>query len=374
MRKTFLSLSSRTWFAILTAWLIWALLSAVELTTRLWFMRAPFDFHAALLTKLPLAATLAALTPAVLFLSRRFPLLGGHQRRRWEVHIAGALVLVALIDALSCALTSVGTAYTFDLGTPREYAIRVLGLWLLPIGLLYWFIVVIDHGIRHFVAARDQTEARSRLEAQAANWRLEALKLQLHPHFLFNALHSIAALVRTGQSDEAVRIAGGLGDLLRRLLDDAPIQEVPLREELAFVKDYLDIEMIRFSDRLRVNYDIAPDVENALVPHLILQPLVENALRHGLQPLAGGGTLTISAQRSDGQMELLVSDDGVGFRAAERVSQRAGHGLTNVQARLAELYGSGQTFDLSSRNGHGAVARITLPFRFADSERLVSHR
>jgi two-component system LytT family sensor kinase len=374
MRKKFLSLSPRAWLGILMAWLIWALLSAVELTTRLWFMRAPFEFHVALLAKLPLAAALAAVTPAILYLSRRFPLLGAQKRRRWEVHILGALILVAFVDALSCAITSATTEYTFSLGTPREYAIRVLGLWLLPIGLLYWFIVVVDHGIRHFIAARDQTEARARLEAQAATSRLEALKLQLHPHFLFNALHSIAALVRTGRSDEAVRIAGGLGDLLRRLLDDAPIQEVPLRDELAFIRDYLDIEMIRFSDRLSVRYDVAPGIDDALVPHLILQPLVENALRHGLQPLARGGILTISARTLGDQLELKVVDDGVGLHAAQQTNQRSGRGLTNVQSRLAALYGRQQSFELASRNGAGSEVRILLPYHVANSTRLVSHR
>jgi two-component system, LytTR family, sensor kinase len=375
MRTAFLSRSGRAWLAIVGAWLIWALLSAVELTSRLWFLKEPFEFHTALLAKLPLALVLAAVTPAILYLSRRFPLLGAPRRRRWEVHLAGCLILVALIDAISCAITSaMSPEYSFSLGTPREYVIRVLGLWLLPIGLLYWFIVLIDHGIRHFVAARDQAEARARLEAQAANSRLEALKLQLHPHFLFNALHSIAALVRTGRSDEAVRIAGGLGDLLRQLLDDAPIQEVPLRDELAFIRDYLDIEMIRFSDRLSVEYDISPGSEDALVPHLILQPLVENALRHGLQPLARGGTLTISARTTGDQLELTVADDGVGLQPAEQINQRTGRGLANVQSRLAALYGTRQSCELASLNGSGSQTRIVLPYRVAGSPGLVSHR
>lgn len=354
--------SPRVWLLILAVWIIWALLSSVELVARMLWLQQPLDFGQALMVKLPVALALAALTPGVLAVSRRFPLLDAQRNRRWDVHIVAWLALVVIIDAVSCAQAAWSESLPFDLGSGRSYLIRVLGLWLLPIGLLYWLIVVIDHGIRHFLAARDQREAAARLEAQVARSRLEALKLQLHPHFLFNALHSIAALVRTGRSSDAIRVAAGLGDLLRRLLDEAPVQEVSLREEMAFLRDYLDIELIRFRDRLRVTYDIAPEAESALVPHLLLQPLVENALRHGLQSRADGGCLTIRARRANGALELTVADDGAGPRPDARAERQHGVGLANARARLRELYGERQSLELCDLDGAGTEVRVRLPF------------
>jgi signal transduction histidine kinase len=358
--------SRRAWLLVLAAWMAWALLSAVELMARAMWMRGRVDFTEALAAKLPLAFTLAVVTPGIVALSRRHPLIGTATTRRYYVHAVAWLALVALIDLVSCAMNSVTTGVAFDLGGPREYAVRVLGLWLLPVGLLYWLIVLIDHGVRHFVAAREQAAASARLSAQVAQARLDALKLQLHPHFLFNALHSIGTLVRTGRSSDAIRVTAGLGDLLRRLLDDAPRQEVPLREELAFVREYLGIESIRFSDRLRVRYDIAGDVGHALVPHLLLQPLVENALRHGLHASEGGGCLTIAARRDGERLEISVADDGAGLAASDGGNGSGRRGLSTTRARLLELYGAAQSLELRARGGAGAEVRVSIPFRGAE--------
>ena len=369
MSHTGSAISRRPSFVILSAWMIWALLAAVEVTARYRWIGGQVAFSDALLAKLPLGLALAAITPGVLALSRRYPLLGT-LRRRWDVHVMACAVLVAFIDLLSCVQYSWTAGVALDLGTPREYVLRVLGLWLLPIGFLYWFIVIIDHGLRHFVAARYQAEATARLEAQVAHSRLEALKLQLHPHFLFNALHSIGALVRTGRSADAVRVSANLGELLRRLLDEAAVQEVRLHDELALTRQYLDIESVRFSDRLEVQYDVAADTEDVLVPHFLLHPLVENALRHGLQPRARGGRLTIRSRRNDGRLELTVADNGVGLHDPGP-GHREGHvggriGLKNTRARLTELYGSDQSLVLRDL-GPGVEVRVDIPLREACS-------
>jgi two-component system, LytTR family, sensor kinase len=356
-----LSIPGRAWMLIGMAWLIWALLSAGELATQMWYVHRPVGITQALLARLPLAVVLAVSTPGILLLSRRMPVIAAARSWRWLVHIPACVGLIAVIDALACALTSWMTNIPFDLGSPRQYLFRVVAFWLLPVGLLYWLVVVIDHAVRQFVRAREQAELAARLSAQVSGARLEALKLRLHPHFLYNALHSIGTLVRTGRGSEAVKITALLGGLLRRLLDDAPRQEIPLRDELAFVGDYLSIELIRFSDRLQVRYDIDQRVELALVPHLVLQPLVENALKHGLQACADGGCLTISARRAGGRVELRVADDGVGYG----VSSTIGTGLTTTRARLAELYRDDCLLDVRRLEPSGTEVLVSLPLRMS---------
>jgi hypothetical protein len=356
-----LSIPARVWLIIGAAWLIWALLSAGELATQMWYVHRPVGITQALIAKLPLAFVLALATPGILILSRRMPVLGAGRSRRWMAHIPACLALILVIDALACALTSWTTGIPFDLGSPRQYLFRIVAFWLLPVGLLYWLVVVIDHAVRQFVRAREQAEIAVRLTAQVSGARLEALKLRLHQHVLYNALHSIGTLVRTGRSTDAVKITALLGGLLRRLLDDAPRQEVPLREELAFIGEYLAIELIRFSDRLQVRYDIDQRAELALVPHLVLQPLVENALKHGLQPRADGGCLTIRARRDATRLELTVLDDGVGYDAASEV----GTGLATTRARLNALYGGDATLDVRRIDPVGTEVVVSLPLRIA---------
>ena len=358
-----LALSRRTLSLIAAGWATWALLSAVEQAARNGWLQRPYGFGEALLTRLPLAAALAAATPVVLMLSRKAPVLGTRDRRGIGLHLGACVTLVVLIDALSCGLTTMIAGVPFDLGTPRAWSLRVLGLWLLPVGLLYWLIVVADHGVRHFVSAREQGELAARLTAQLAEARLEALKLQLHPHFLFNALHSITSLVHTRRYPDAIRVTAGLGSLLRRLLDDAPLQEVTLGEELAFVKDYLAIESIRFSDRLTVHYDVAPEVDGCLVPHLLLQPLVENAVRHGVQSRADGGVLRVRARAEGDRLRLTVSDDGAGVALTTSATERRQVGLANTRARLGELYGGDQSLEIRPTSGGGTTVIVTLPLR-----------
>jgi two-component system, LytTR family, sensor kinase len=351
----------QTLLLIAAGWAIWALLSAVEQAARNGWLQRPYGFAEAVLTRLPLAAALAAATPAILMLSRRAPVFGRPNVARIGLHLGACVALVVLIDALSCGLTTMTQGVPFDLGTPRRWLLRVLGLWFLPVALLYWLIVVTDHGVRHFVTARRQGELAARLTTLVAEARLDALKLQLHPHFLFNALHTITTLIRTGRNPDAIRVTAGLGSLLRRLLDDAPLQEVTLAEELAFVNDYLAIETIRFSDRLTVHYDIAAGVDSCLVPHLLLQPLVENAVLHGVQSRDDGGVLRISARPDGDRLVLTVADDGIEVPALVATKERRQIGLANTRARLSELYGAHQSLEIRQNDGAGTRVIVTLP-------------
>jgi two-component sensor histidine kinase len=271
------------------------------------------------------------------------------------------------------------------------------GMALLPtlLDLLaYGAIIGLMHSVHFYRRFRERERSALVLESNLANARLSALRAQLHPHFLFNSLNAIAALLRRDpRLAEATLMS--LSDLLRLALSQAEKQQVPLREEMNFVNRYLEIQQTRFGDKLRVEQDIAPAILDCLVPTLLLQPLVENAIRHGIEPAENSGLLRISADRRNGKLVMTVEDDGVGLpkKALEvansissgfaeeptklpiapnesrlnRVSPTngTGIGLTNLRARLETLYGRNQTLELESRPERGVRVRIEIPWRSA---------
>ena len=204
------------------------------------------------------------------------------------------------------------------------------------------------------------TEEREQLEARLARAQLQSLRLQLHPHFLFNTLNTVNALIGTDRH-AAERVISGLSELLRMSLSSASEQEVSLARELELLAHYIEIQQIRFQDRLTVSFRIDPDARYALVPNLMLQPLVENAIRHGIAPRAAPGTVVVTAARRGTRLELSVIDDGVGERP--RAEHRDGVGLGNTRARLLSLYGSDHRFEAGGEPGGGFAVRIELPYR-----------
>lgn len=216
--------------------------------------------------------------------------------------------------------------------------------------------------LHHYRSARDKRD----LEVRLAQAQLQTLKLQLHPHFLFNALNTVTALLRT-DPDAAERTLSGLSETLRFSLRHAGAHEVALSRELEFLHHYLGIQQIRFQHRLAVAFSIGSETRQALVPSLILQPLVENAIRHGIEPRACGGRVEIGAERVNGRLRLTVRDDGVGLR--EQTS-RAGHGigLSNTQERLARMYGDSHTFEIRAGDAGGVDVSIEIPYRQAGEE------
>ena len=198
------------------------------------------------------------------------------------------------------------------------------------------------------------------LEKSLVQARLQTLQMQLNPHFLFNSLHSISSLMHKdveAADDMIVR----LSDLLRAALDSSDTQEVTLREELKFLQRYLEIEKIRFGNRLTVTTEVAADTLDAQVPNLILQPLVENAIRHGIEPHAKAGRIELRAKLADGKLTLDVIDNGSGLKNSGATKE--GVGLTNTRARLRTLYGDAHRFELSNAPTGGLQARIIIPFR-----------
>jgi two-component system LytT family sensor kinase len=307
------------------------------------------------------------LTPIVLGLGRRVAGSGATWLRGLLIHLPFSLLLPAAHVAASTELRIL--IQPFDVWSDtrpflQQFSGELRSLFLFDF-FVYWAVLGVGYAFDYRERYRERESAASELKAQLAQARLEALKVQLHPHFLFNTLHTISGLVRGGDRQPAVNMIAGLSELLRRALDSADEQEVPLREELKFVELYLDIQLVRFSDRLTVRKDIAPGALDALVPNMILQPLVENAIRHGVSPCEAPGTISISAYRSGRMLHVEVSDDGPGLQSGWRIEEGGGIGLSNTVERLKRLYGGDQRFEL--RNvvgvGSGVTASVVIPFR-----------
>ena len=272
------------------------------------------------------------------------------------LHVLGA----AIYGALTCV-----TFTLFELSL-REGARGFVEsyLELLPGRLaygtiVYGFVYGMSRAVHYYHEGQQRKIDNARLEKQLTEARLQALRNQLRPHFLFNTLHAISTLMGSDVK-ETRRMMALLGELLRISLEQDE-QEVPLEQELQVLDLYLSIEQIRFQDRLRVEKDVAADTLQALVPHFVLQPIVENAIRHGIGTLSSAGTVEIRAQTENGSLQLSVLDDGPG--SAGPVD---GVGLANLRARLAELYGDACALELASTGGRGFRATVTIPFRRPD--------
>ena len=242
--------------------------------------------------------------------------------------------------------------------------------------LMYWMLLGLGWGARSFLQQRDQErrgaglELRAaRLEAELSGAKLARLQSQLHPHFLFNALHSVGGLVRSGEEESALSTLSAIGGLLRATLEHEGAQEVTLAEELSLSESYLDIERIRFGDRLQTVTHVEPGLGNATVPALVLLPLLENAVQHGIAPRSEGGRLELDIRRDGRSLCMTVSDDGPGFaeevlggdEAARAPGDRPHIGLVNTRSRLAMLYGEAGTLTLLNPTGGGARVVVHVP-------------
>uniref|UniRef100_Q01YK0 histidine kinase n=1 Tax=Solibacter usitatus (strain Ellin6076) TaxID=234267 RepID=Q01YK0_SOLUE len=312
----------------------------------------------------------ALFTPAILWFGRRWAVDAGDRRQHIGIHLGASVVLSLVSTALEVpVLGAIGLLPPF--GHTTSFA---ADFWhLLPYDLhggivRYWAVIAVQALFRsNREARRREREAlelkvqSSQLAEQLTASQLNALKMQMHPHFLFNTLSAIMVLVRQGKGHEAETMLSRLGDLLRHTLDDVEAQEVPLWRELDFLRLYLSIEQVRFEDRLHVRIDAGPEVSEALVPHMVLQPIVENAVRHGLGQSEEPVLIHVSISRVNGQLSLTVQDDGPG--CPDRVFNGKGIGLTNTRNRLKRLYGAEATFLAENRLPRGVQVTMSLPFR-----------
>lgn len=322
-------------------------------TARLFLADSPPPFEIRwrfLLQQLSLWWPWVPLTWLIFRLGEQFPL-----SRRWARDL---LVHLAVCLALGFGMVGFLVGHELLAGMPRERLNREsLGALVFSVGavqvFLYWLLL----GLGRAVAMHQRNQE---LEARWTTARLDSLKAQLRPHFLFNTLHSVSALVDEDAA-AARRVLAQLSDLLRASLQGSDRQEVTLEEEVELVRTYLAIEEVRFSDRLRVSWSIDPDVAEALVPHLFLQPLVENAIRHGIAPMTEAGQIEIRARRNHDALLLEVQDDGRG--PGPSPVEGGGIGLRNVRDRLAQLYGSEAFLRLESVAPRGALAAVEIPYR-----------
>jgi len=311
----------------------------------------------------------ALLTPVILWLGRQFPI----ERRNWLRRGVLHLMLSAGFSVLELSLETVLFSCLHLFSTPtkdfREPLVQLLVRGFHGGVLNYWIVLGLQWGGLYYTGYRQRSQEvlqiqlrASELQSQLASAQLNALKMQLQPHFLFNTLNAIMVLVRQQKSRDAEQMLGHLSDLLRGVLEDVDAQEVSLRRELEYLQLYLSIEQVRFADRLRVEIEADPATQEASVPQLILQPLVENAIRHGIGRSSSAGRILVRASTIDGKVELRVQDDGPGLQASASYESR-GIGLANTRARLRQLYGEYASLDVDNGDERGVVVTMTFPFR-----------
>jgi hypothetical protein len=320
-----------------------------------------------LLRELPGWYLWVALSPGIVWVSWRFPLAGPHKARHLAVHFVAACL---------CIMTAmlVMGGYQFIFFAPPELKQVSFGEWYL-IGLtqhgavfliVYASVAATQHAAIYSLKLEQRTLQAARLETRLTRAQLDVLKTQLQPHFLFNTLNTVYSLMHSNvpaAQDTVLR----LSDLLRRSLRNAASHEVALREELDFLQEYVAIQKTRFADRLAVDFCIDPETPGILVPRLLLQPLLENAIRHGLQPREAPGRVTVRTRLRGERLSIEVIDDGVGLtRDPAGDHPDGGIGLRNTRARLAQLYGDDHFFSIENVEPRGVRVYIALPARTAD--------
>ena len=317
-----------------------------------------------LVWELPYWFLWAALAPLIFQLTRWFRIGRDGWLRNSIIHICACLTLAFLHRAVYLIV-----GWALHVAVYRQYSsVRELYqsdiLFNLPTGYMsYGTFMLISLVVDYYRRYQREELRASRLKAELAQAQLQALKMQLQPHFLFNTLNSISALLDE-DVDAADEMLARLGDFLRMTLQNSGAQRVTLQEELEFLRCYLEIEQVRFQDRLTVSYAVAPDALDALVPNLILQPIVENAIRHGVVTQAGPGRIEIGATRTNGALVLSVKDNGPGLAAAQDASGRlrGGVGLSNTRSRLEHLYGAAQRFEMADAREGGLQVTLEIPF------------
>jgi signal transduction histidine kinase len=302
------------------------------------------------------------LIPGVIWMARRYRF----ERHTWQraalFHIVAVVVFTLLHVVMATSARGVILATMTERPFDWWYYFRERFFlnfdWEM---MTYWAVVAFVNAIDYQSESRERELAGAQLQTQLAEAQLEALQRQLHPHFLFNTLNTISALMHR-DVNAADEMLVQLSDLLRLTLDRVGTQQVPLKDEVDFLRKYLEIEQTRFGDRLQVDIDVDPEVLDAPVPNLILQPLVENALRHGIGPKVGVGRIDVNASQADGRLMLTVRDNGVGLSPDKLNALHSGVGLSNTRSRLETLYGNRHRFEFETPSGGGLLVTIVIPF------------
>ena len=346
-------------------WTAIGLISTSQVYSYFRFENRPVSLRNLLLSEMPGWYLWGLLAPFIVMLAMRLR----PERNNWFARIL-AVFAIGIIIALGHTVFRawcLWTAQSQSRGYPFvNTLVGVFASWFQFELLTFLFIVTAGYLIDFYHKYKDRKTAASQLEKQLAQAQLQALRMQLHPHFLFNALHTVAVLVRKHEDQSAIRMLSGVSDLLRYVLDPNQKQEVSLAEEMEFVKRYLEIQQIRFQDRLQISMQIDPETLEAEVPSLILQPLVENAVQHGISQRSAAGLIELIVRRDVDRLSIRIRDDGPGLAPDWSSETQSGVGLANTRARLKQTYGADYSFDLKNaedQSGGGAVSTLTIPFR-----------
>ncbi|MDT7806634.1 MAG: two-component system, LytTR family, sensor kinase [Acidobacteriota bacterium] len=350
----------RRWARLGFIWGVWALVG-LFFSSQIYFYflhtEKQLSLPRSLAWQMSAVVVFALSTPLVLRLARRYPF---ERHAWWRALIVHLLAGTAISAAWATYHITLDFAFEGNYNSLKLASFpRLIFIHLDKELLVYWIIVVISHAVDYYQRYREG-------ELRASQAQLQALKMQLHPHFLFNALHSISALVHI-DPEAADKMIARLGDFLRLTLETSAAQEVPLRQEIEFLNCYLEIERIRFQDRLTTRLEVDPQVLDCRVPNLILQPIVENAIRHGVAPRSAPGHVHVRAARAGSALRLEVRDNGRGLpegAVAVRCAtpqQQGGVGLSNTRARLQQLYGSAYRFEIANDPSGGVVVTMEIP-------------
>jgi two-component system LytT family sensor kinase len=346
---------------------VWSSVGLFDATQNVFVMRAEGMHHfwgrlfvTLLISWLPWALA----TPLVLRLARRYPPTQLRPLSIWARHIAACVSIGFVFSAWTAALEVLLNPWAKVPGPGSFLQILSMRFYngLLACSFLYSSILMAGYLLEsRELLARQQTEA-ARLNEQLVKAQLSALRRQIEPHFLFNTLNSIACLVREKRNDAAVTMIVELSDFMRRVLEDSNRQQVPLEEELEFTRKYLDIQKVRFVERLQCTVNVPTELLPAQVPMLILQPIVENAIKHGIAKRAQGGTVRILASRSNGMLTLSVYNDGPSLSPSSETVP-SGIGISNMRTRLQSLYGTNFKLDMQNQGPAGVEVSVSVPFK-----------
>jgi hypothetical protein len=322
----------------------------------------PFDWQWDVYHEFVYALTWAAFSTLVLATGRRWPLGAGRGRRTIVPHVLVMALLAPaqIVTTYTLHYLGLGLVGRQPPGTIGGFLIGLTGgiVWGTLTGFLYyWLILGIQAAFVYQRMYREQRVMAAELESRLAEARLDALRLQLHPHFLFNTLNAISAYI-TEDPQRAQRMIARLGELLRRTLNGGSAPELPLVQEIELLTPYLEIQRIRFGERLAIDLEVSDAAAEGLIPTLLLQPLVENAVEHGVKRMADAARVRLRAERAGDHLRLEIADNGPGPNGAG-----AGIGLANTRARLSALYGTGHRFELRALDSGGTLVTMELPFR-----------
>jgi two-component system, LytTR family, sensor kinase len=340
-------------------WTIVALFFSTQIFMMYYSERQPIPYKRAFLVQGSACYLWALVTPLILWLSRRFRIERDNWLRKVALHLLFSLALVTVLISLHFVVYMMLTGRASSI-TPLRlmgYLYPNLDRWL----LVYWVILLMSHAFNYYNSYRKGELKASQLRTQLVQSQLEALKMQVQPHFLFNTLHSISALL-SKDTEGARKMITRLGDFLRLTLENSGSMEVTLQQEIEFLNGYLEIERIRFQDRLTTDIKIDPAVLEARVPNLILQPIVENAMKHAVVN-SRSGHVEITAAPRNGAVHIEVKDNGPGLQVDRTLEARRGKGLglANTQARLIGLYGTDARFEMTNRPSGGLIVSIDIP-------------